>query len=204
MVEHIRLFQKYWGKTASVARGTVEFSRLFQKDRGKTTSAARIRSPNPTRRPLPCLLIKSFFYGLYITTQSVKRTNQLRHCLYFYYDRAVLSMVYSTYISYRLEWVGRLTVGSPLRQVKLGEVDMTKGDSKQATPHRQLLDVSHWKRRAEQFRTGPEQLYWKFSYKTSLPQDNFQTSLSDGNDKIPNKKKNYFKILKTTLVSNKL
>ena len=37
---------------------------LFQKDRGKTTSAARILSPNPTRRPLPCLLIQSFFYML--------------------------------------------------------------------------------------------------------------------------------------------
>ena len=34
-----------------------------QKDRGKTASAARILSPNPTRRPLPCLLIQSFFYG---------------------------------------------------------------------------------------------------------------------------------------------
>ena len=40
----------------------LEFNRLFQKDRGKTASAARILSPNPTRRPLPCLLIQSFFY----------------------------------------------------------------------------------------------------------------------------------------------
>ena len=41
---------------------TVEFNHLLQKDRGKTASAARILSPNPTRRPLPCLLIQSFFY----------------------------------------------------------------------------------------------------------------------------------------------
>ena len=39
---------------------------LFQKDRGKTASTARILSPNQTRRPLPCLLIKSFFYGWWI------------------------------------------------------------------------------------------------------------------------------------------
>ena len=32
---------------------------------GKTASAARILSPKQTRqRPLPCLLIQSFFYGL--------------------------------------------------------------------------------------------------------------------------------------------
>ena len=31
--------------------------------RGITASAARILSPNPKRRPLPCLLIQSFFYG---------------------------------------------------------------------------------------------------------------------------------------------
>ena len=37
--------------------------RLFQKGRGKTASAARNLFPNPTRRPLPCLLnIISFFY----------------------------------------------------------------------------------------------------------------------------------------------
>ena len=40
----------------------VELNCLFQKDQGKTASAARILSPNPTQRPLPCLLIKSFFY----------------------------------------------------------------------------------------------------------------------------------------------
>ena len=35
-------------------------------DRGKTASPARILSPNPTQRPLPCLLIQiiqSFFYA---------------------------------------------------------------------------------------------------------------------------------------------
>ena len=57
------LFQKGGGKTASVARGMVELNPLFQKDRGKKASAARILSPNQMRRPLPCLLIKSFFYG---------------------------------------------------------------------------------------------------------------------------------------------
>ena len=41
----------------------LELNRLFKKDRGKTASAARILSPNPTWQPLPCLLIKSFFYG---------------------------------------------------------------------------------------------------------------------------------------------
>ena len=41
---------------------TIEFNHLFHKDRGKTASAARILSPNVTRRPLPCLLIQSFFY----------------------------------------------------------------------------------------------------------------------------------------------
>ena len=61
-VEPHRLFQKDRGKTASTARGTVELNRLFQIDRGKTASMARILSPNPTRRPLPCLLIQSFFY----------------------------------------------------------------------------------------------------------------------------------------------
>ena len=50
------------GRTASSAMGTVELNRLSQKDRGRTASAARILSPNPTRRPLPCLLIQSFFY----------------------------------------------------------------------------------------------------------------------------------------------
>ena len=45
------------------AKVTVELNRLFQKDRGNTASAARILSPNPTRRPLPCLLIQSFFYA---------------------------------------------------------------------------------------------------------------------------------------------
>ena len=43
-----------------------ELNRLFQKDRGKTASAARILSPNPTGRPLPCLLIESFFYDVNI------------------------------------------------------------------------------------------------------------------------------------------
>ena len=38
-------------------------NRLFQIDWGKTASAARILSPNLTRRPLPYLLIQSFFYG---------------------------------------------------------------------------------------------------------------------------------------------
>ena len=46
---------------------------LFQKDRGKTASAARILSPNPTRRPLPCLLIKSFFYGQGVFRAAEKR-----------------------------------------------------------------------------------------------------------------------------------
>ena len=50
-------------KTASLVRGIVELIRLFKKDQGKTASAARILSPNPTRRPLPCLLIQSFFYA---------------------------------------------------------------------------------------------------------------------------------------------
>ena len=54
---------------------TVEFNRLFnhlfQKDQGKTASAARILSPNPTLRPLPCLLIKSFFYGTYICMETI-------------------------------------------------------------------------------------------------------------------------------------
>ena len=48
-------------------RRTVELNRLFQKDRGKTASAAKILSPNPTRRPLPCLLIQSFFNDYYCT-----------------------------------------------------------------------------------------------------------------------------------------
>ena len=61
-VELNRLFQKDRIKTAIAARGMVELDRLFQKDQGKTASAARILSPNPMRRPLPCLLIKSFFY----------------------------------------------------------------------------------------------------------------------------------------------
>ena len=51
-------------KIASAARGVVELNRLFQKDRGKTANVARILSPNPIRRPLPCLLIQSFFYGM--------------------------------------------------------------------------------------------------------------------------------------------
>ena len=42
---------------------TVEFNCLFQKERGKTASLARILSPNPMRRPLPYLLIQSFFYA---------------------------------------------------------------------------------------------------------------------------------------------
>ena len=58
-----RLFQKDIGKAARSARGTVELNRLFQKDQGKTANVARILSPNPTRRPLPCLLIQSFFYA---------------------------------------------------------------------------------------------------------------------------------------------
>ena len=62
-VEHNRLFQKHQGKTASAARRTVELNRLIQKDRVKTACAARMLSPNPMRRPLPCLLIQSFFYG---------------------------------------------------------------------------------------------------------------------------------------------
>ena len=61
MVELNPLFQNDRGKTASAARGTVELNCLFKKDRGKT--AARILSPNPTQRPLPCLIIQSFFYG---------------------------------------------------------------------------------------------------------------------------------------------
>ena len=62
MVDLNRLFQKDRGKTASAERGMVELNRLSQKDRGKTASAARILSPNPKQQPLPCLLIKSFFY----------------------------------------------------------------------------------------------------------------------------------------------
>ena len=42
----------------------IELNLLFQKDRGKTASAAKILSQNPMRRPLPCILIKSFFYAL--------------------------------------------------------------------------------------------------------------------------------------------
>ena len=55
-------------KKASAVRGTVELDCLFQIYRGKSASAARILSPNPIRRPLPCLLIKSFFYGLYTSS----------------------------------------------------------------------------------------------------------------------------------------
>ena len=51
-------------KVVASARGIVELNRLIQKDRGKTAGAARILSLNPTRRPSPCLLIKSFFYDL--------------------------------------------------------------------------------------------------------------------------------------------
>ena len=36
---------------------------VSNRPRQNSYSAARILSPNPTRRPLPCLLIKSFFYG---------------------------------------------------------------------------------------------------------------------------------------------
>ena len=36
---------------------------MLQKDPNKTASAARILSPNPTGRPSPCLLNKSFFYA---------------------------------------------------------------------------------------------------------------------------------------------
>ena len=45
------------------AKVTVELNRLFQKDRGNTASAARILSPNPMRRPLPCLLSQSLLYA---------------------------------------------------------------------------------------------------------------------------------------------
>ena len=45
---------------------------MFQIDRGKTGSAARILSPKQTRRPLPCLLIKSFFYGNSAKTYTVQ------------------------------------------------------------------------------------------------------------------------------------
>ena len=62
-IELNRFSQKDPGKTGSAARGTVELNRLFPKDRGKTASAARILSPNPARRPLPCLPIQSFFHG---------------------------------------------------------------------------------------------------------------------------------------------
>ena len=41
----------------------VELNRMFQIDQSKTSSTARILSPNPTRGPLPCLLIQSFFYA---------------------------------------------------------------------------------------------------------------------------------------------
>ena len=64
MVELNHLYQKDQkdrGKTASVARGTVEFNRLFQKDRDKTASVAMILSLNPMQRPLPCLLIQSSY-----------------------------------------------------------------------------------------------------------------------------------------------
>ena len=44
----------------------IEYNHLFQKDRGKTASAARNLSPDPTRRPLPCLLNQYFFYGVEI------------------------------------------------------------------------------------------------------------------------------------------
>ena len=49
---------------------TVEFNHLLQKDLGTTASAARILSPNPMRRPLPCLLIQSFFYEFDQVTTS--------------------------------------------------------------------------------------------------------------------------------------
>ena len=35
----------------------------FNRSRGKTASAARILFPEQTQRPLPCLLIQSFFYA---------------------------------------------------------------------------------------------------------------------------------------------
>ena len=45
----------------------VELGRLFQIDWGKTASEARILSPKQMRRPLPCLLIESFFYAVLYT-----------------------------------------------------------------------------------------------------------------------------------------
>ena len=71
LVELNHLYQKDRGKTASAARGTVELNHLFQIDRGKTASLARILSPNLIQRPLPCLLIKSFFYAVYSSMGSV-------------------------------------------------------------------------------------------------------------------------------------
>ena len=54
----------------------VELIRLFKKYRGKTASAARILSPNLTRQPSPCLLNKSFFYVAYILTSQFQETAQ--------------------------------------------------------------------------------------------------------------------------------
>ena len=71
-------------------------NRLFQKDRDKTASAARILSPNPTRRPLPCLLIQSFFYGAESTVfmSGTKTRNILWHPDYFLDNVYVLTVLY--------------------------------------------------------------------------------------------------------------
>ena len=57
-----------------------EFNHLFKKDRGKTASAARVLSPNPKRQPLPCLLIKSFFYGFHLYCCSKFHKNICQTC----------------------------------------------------------------------------------------------------------------------------
>ena len=69
---------------------TVFFS---QKDQGKTASTARILFPNPTRRPLPCHLIKSFFCGkghgnYYIDTLTFSKNNTEK--------KFMLELLYST------------------------------------------------------------------------------------------------------------
>ena len=75
-VELNRLFQKDRGKTASAVRGTVELNGLFQKERSKTASAPKFLSLNPTRRPLPGLLIQSFFNASSLTHLALTTLNK--------------------------------------------------------------------------------------------------------------------------------
>ena len=58
----------------------VELNRLFQIDRGKIATAARIEPPKQTRRPLPYLLIQSFFYVQYCTGQFLQMLMKKNLC----------------------------------------------------------------------------------------------------------------------------